>query len=298
MAAEPPESTTLTPTDGLPEDGPLAPASQADAPEDDLAGAETPEAAAAADAQPSKRQAIVGKRSARELIEAFEAEQLKQDLPEIFVGDTVKVGVRIREGNKERIQPYEGVVIAMRHGGLNATITVRRIFQGIGVERVFMLKLRCLIRDIVDEQIFGPVLAYVFRVEWQARGLPHAHMLIILEDKILSERQVDAVISAEMPDAAADADLQDLVATHMLHVQAGITVCCKVAPQVTVAVHGATNTVGENDQRHRTGTQGRPGWQIKLGWHRPIAGRILPLKDSRGEKRWIYGHRFCSIDGR
>jgi len=55
------------------------------------------------------------------------------------VGDTVKVGVRIREGNKERVQPYEGVVIAKRHGGLNATITVRRIFQGVGVERVFML---------------------------------------------------------------------------------------------------------------------------------------------------------------
>jgi large subunit ribosomal protein L19 len=55
------------------------------------------------------------------------------------VGDTVRVGVRIREGNKERIQPYEGVVIAMRHGGLNETITVRRIFQGIGVERVFLL---------------------------------------------------------------------------------------------------------------------------------------------------------------
>jgi len=80
-----------------------------------------------------------GRRSARELLEAFEAEQLKSDLPEIYVGDTVKVGVRIREGNKERVQPYEGVVIAMRHGGLNATITVRRIFQGIGVERVFML---------------------------------------------------------------------------------------------------------------------------------------------------------------
>jgi large subunit ribosomal protein L19 len=80
-----------------------------------------------------------GRRSARELIDAFEAEQLKADLPEIYVGDTVKVGVRIREGNKERIQPYEGVVIAKRHGGLNETITVRRIFQGIGVERVFML---------------------------------------------------------------------------------------------------------------------------------------------------------------
>jgi len=79
------------------------------------------------------------KLSAADLIRAFEADQLKSDLPEIYVGDTVKVGVRIREGNKERVQPYEGVVIAKRHGGLNATITVRRIFQGVGVERVFML---------------------------------------------------------------------------------------------------------------------------------------------------------------
>ena len=83
--------------------------------------------------------ATTGRMSAHDLLAAFEAEQLKDDLPEIYVGDTVKVGVRIREGNKERVQPYEGVVIAMRHGGLNATITVRRIFQGIGVERVFML---------------------------------------------------------------------------------------------------------------------------------------------------------------
>ena len=73
------------------------------------------------------------------LINEFENEQLKKQLPEIYVGDTVKVGVKITEGNKERVQPYEGVVIAKRHGGLNQTITVRRIFQGIGVERVFML---------------------------------------------------------------------------------------------------------------------------------------------------------------
>ena len=73
------------------------------------------------------------------LIEEFEKEQLKKQLPEIYVGDTVKVGVKITEGNKERVQPYEGVVIAKRHGGINQTITVRRIFQGIGVERVFML---------------------------------------------------------------------------------------------------------------------------------------------------------------
>ena len=79
--------------------------------------------------------------SSYNLINEFENEQLKKELPEIYVGDTVKVGVKITEGNKERVQPYEGVVIAKRHGGLNQTITVRRIFQGIGVERVFMLSL-------------------------------------------------------------------------------------------------------------------------------------------------------------
>jgi len=77
--------------------------------------------------------------SVSNIIEEFENEQLKKELPEIYVGDTVKVGVKITEGNKERVQPYEGVVIAKRHGGVNQTITVRRIFQGIGVERVFML---------------------------------------------------------------------------------------------------------------------------------------------------------------
>jgi len=112
-----------------------------DAAASETAAAATPETATetAAEIASAAVKVTTGRRSARELLDAFEAEQLKADLPEIYVGDTVKVGVRIREGNKERIQPYEGVVIAMRHGGLNETITVRRIFQGIGVERVFML---------------------------------------------------------------------------------------------------------------------------------------------------------------
>ena len=93
------------------------------------------EAAAKASASTPSR-----KFSAEELIRAFEEEQQKTDLPDIYVGDTVRVGVRISEGNKERVQPYEGVVISKRHGGMNQTITVRRIFQGIGVERVFMLQ--------------------------------------------------------------------------------------------------------------------------------------------------------------
>lgn len=76
---------------------------------------------------------------AEEIIRSIEAEHLKPKLPTIHVGDTVKVGVKISEGGKERIQPYEGTVIAMRNGGINETITVRRVFQGVGVERVFLL---------------------------------------------------------------------------------------------------------------------------------------------------------------
>ncbi len=77
--------------------------------------------------------------TAQAIIDQFERSQQKDKVPEVYVGDTVRVGVRISEGNKERVQPYEGVIIAKRHGGLNETITVRRIFQGVGVERVFMV---------------------------------------------------------------------------------------------------------------------------------------------------------------
>ncbi|MGB3694420.1 MAG: 50S ribosomal protein L19 [Spirulinaceae cyanobacterium] len=74
-----------------------------------------------------------------EIIRSIEAEHIKKDLPTIHIGDTVRVGVRIREGNKERVQPYEGTVIAQRNGGISETITVRKVFQGVGVERVFLL---------------------------------------------------------------------------------------------------------------------------------------------------------------
>jgi large subunit ribosomal protein L19 len=127
MAADPNEANTMEQT-------------SSQAPDQDNAAAEQAAGTAVvAEKQAPSPRATTGKLSARQLIEAFEAEQLKSELPEIYVGDTVRVGVRISEGNKERIQPYEGVVIAKRHGGLNETITVRRIFQGVGVERVFML---------------------------------------------------------------------------------------------------------------------------------------------------------------
>lgn len=79
--------------------------------------------------------------NANAIIQSIEADYLKDKgtLPSINVGDTVKIGVRIQEGGKERIQPFEGTIIAMRNGGINETITVRRVFQGVGVERVFMI---------------------------------------------------------------------------------------------------------------------------------------------------------------
>lgn len=77
--------------------------------------------------------------NAQAIIRSIEEEQFKSDLPSIYVGDTIRVGVVIQEGGKERVQPYEGTVIAMRNGGINETITVRRTFQGVGVERVFLL---------------------------------------------------------------------------------------------------------------------------------------------------------------
>jgi len=76
---------------------------------------------------------------AQAIIRSIEAKYLKNNVPQLAVGDRVKVGVRIKEGNKERTQPYEGDIISMRGSGINTAITVRKTFQGVGVERVFLV---------------------------------------------------------------------------------------------------------------------------------------------------------------
>ena len=73
------------------------------------------------------------------LVEEITASQLRTDLPEFKSGDEIKVSVRIIEGNKSRIQVFQGVVIQRRGGGVNATFTVRKMSSGIGVERTFPL---------------------------------------------------------------------------------------------------------------------------------------------------------------
>ena len=73
------------------------------------------------------------------LIEALERENLKPEVPSFEIGDTVKVYIKIKEGSKERIQMFEGTVIAIKGSGVSKTFTVRRVSYGVGVERVFPL---------------------------------------------------------------------------------------------------------------------------------------------------------------
>jgi len=74
-----------------------------------------------------------------DLIRLIEEEQMRSDVSVFRPGDTVRVHVRIREGNRERVQPFEGIVIARKGGGSHETMTVRRVSYGVGVERTFMI---------------------------------------------------------------------------------------------------------------------------------------------------------------
>lgn len=116
-------------------------------------------------------------------ITAIEADNMKKDIPDFEIGDTVKVGVRIIEGSKERKQPFIGVVIARRGKGMNETFTVRRIVNNEGVERIFPLHSP----RIVD-------------IEVQRRGKTRRSKLYFLRDRVgkarkLRERRVTATQS-------------------------------------------------------------------------------------------------------
>lgn len=74
-----------------------------------------------------------------DIIKSIEHEQLKNTIPDLHIGDTVRVHQRIKEGNRQRIQVFEGIIIKKQNGGLNATFTVRRISYGVGVEKTFLI---------------------------------------------------------------------------------------------------------------------------------------------------------------
>jgi len=80
----------------------------------------------------------------QQLVQSIQSGTRKTELPDIRIGDLVRIGVSIQEGNKQRVQPFEGTVIAQHKAGLNSTLTVRKSLQGVGVERVFPLHGPCI----------------------------------------------------------------------------------------------------------------------------------------------------------
>jgi large subunit ribosomal protein L19 len=74
-----------------------------------------------------------------DILSAITKEQLKTDLPELRIGDTLKIFIKVKEGTRERVQIFEGTLIARKHGGISETITVRRLASGVGVEKIFPL---------------------------------------------------------------------------------------------------------------------------------------------------------------
>ena len=102
-----------------------------------------------------------------DLIKELNKEALQKEITNVQVGDTVRVHLRVKEGNRERIQVFEGTVIAKKHGGINETFTVRRISYGVGVEKVFPL--------------YSPVIE---KVETVRKGKVRRAKLYYLRDRV------------------------------------------------------------------------------------------------------------------
>ena len=102
-----------------------------------------------------------------DLIKALNEKQLQNDVPQVEVGDTVRVHVKVKEGARERVQVFEGTVIAKKHGGIEETITVRRMSYGVGVEKVFPL--------------YSPVIE---KVETVRKGKVRRAKLYYLRDRV------------------------------------------------------------------------------------------------------------------
>lgn len=102
-----------------------------------------------------------------DLMQAFKQKYIREDAPQCSIGDTVRVHLHVKEGNRERIQVFEGTVIAKKHGGLDETFTVRRVSYGVGVEKVF--------------PVHGPSIE---KIETVRRGKVRRAKLYYLRDRV------------------------------------------------------------------------------------------------------------------
>lgn len=139
-----------------------------------------------------------------DIIKSIEHEQLKSKVPDIKVGDTIRVHQRIKEGNRQRIQVFEGIVIKKQNGGLNETFTVRRVAYGVGVEKTFLLH--------------SPL---VEKVELVRVGKARRAKLYYLRDRVgkaaktkenigANLKREDIVVKEEMPEASNEAQVEEV----------------------------------------------------------------------------------------
>ncbi len=117
-------------------------------------------------------------RNIMDLIQTLTANYMKPELPSMNVGDTVRVTLRVKEGARERTQAFEGTIIARKHGGINETITVRRISYGVGCEKVF--------------PVHSPSIVYV---ETSRRGKVRRAKLYYLRDRVGKAAKVKGLIN-------------------------------------------------------------------------------------------------------
>ena len=113
-----------------------------------------------------------------EILRAIEAEQMRNDLPNFNVGDNVKLHVKVKEGNRERIQMFEGTVIKRQNGGLRETFTVRRVAYGVGVERTFPMN--------------APIIE---KIEVTRRGKVRRAKLFYLRDRVGKAAKVKELLT-------------------------------------------------------------------------------------------------------
>ena len=131
------ESSEVSPEESVAEEAHSDGDSVSDAPVEEASAIDE----SAADDQPEEASVAVtiDERTPAQIIESFEADQLKDDIPSFRPGDTVVVSVKVREGDRTRLQAFEGVVMNIKNAGLNSAFIVRKISSGIGVERTFQL---------------------------------------------------------------------------------------------------------------------------------------------------------------
>tara|TARA_Y200000002_G_scaffold111476_1_gene91327 strand:- start:386 stop:1009 length:624 start_codon:yes stop_codon:yes gene_type:complete len=131
------ESSEVSPEESVAEEAHSDEDSVSDAPIEEASTTDE----SAADDQPEEASVAVttDERTPAQIIESFEADQLKDDIPSFRPGDTVVVSVKVREGDRTRLQAFEGVVMNIKNAGLNSAFIVRKISSGIGVERTFQL---------------------------------------------------------------------------------------------------------------------------------------------------------------